>query len=149
MAFIFNITSDIILSTFVTLMKFILFLLMFMTSQIAAGNALAEPAVSEKMIPVTVKIDFGPAEKPSVDWKISVKEGATPKEALCSILSVQQGATCCDAREVKQIDGISADPVKNRWWRVKINGTSKNVSPYKSHLKANDIVEWIYFEDAQ
>ena len=126
-----------------------LIILLFLGFHVAGGCLHAEPPAAEAMVPITVKIDFGPAEKPSVEQKISIKEGATPNEALKAFLPVEQGAICCDAKEIKTINGVAADPVKNRWWRLKINGTSKNASPYKSHLKAGDVMEWIYFEDAQ
>lgn len=101
------------------------------------------------MVPVQVRIDFGPAGKPLIEKEISIREGATPKEALKKICTVQQGAACCDPAEVKGIDGVTIDPMQNRWWRLKINGTAKKASPHKSRLKAGDRMEWIYFEDKQ
>ncbi len=101
------------------------------------------------MIPVTVRVDFGPAHKPVKVQKVMVRESSSPKDALRELFPVEQGSTCCHPEEVKGIDGISVDPLKNRWWRLMINGTGKNASPHKSHLKAGDLMEWVYIEDAQ
>ena len=117
--------------------------------QTTAGNLLLNSSLPPRMVPITVRIDFGPAHKPVKVQKVTVRDGASPKEALKEVFPVEEGATCCHPEEVKGIDGVSVDPLKNWWWRVLINGTGKNVSPQKSHLKAGDIMEWIYFEDAQ
>lgn len=104
---------------------------------------------ADTTIPITVKIDFGPADRPAIEKKISVRNQSTPKEALKNFISVEEGFVCCHNKEIKGIGGVNADPVKNRWWRLKINGDSKNVNPEKSKLKAGDVMEWSYFEDAQ
>lgn len=129
----------------------ILILLLFTCPQVTAGNVLLTTSMLSvaRLVPVTVKVDFGPAGKFSVEKQIKIRDKATPGEAVRQILPVEKGAICCHPDEVKGIDGISADPMKNRWWRLKINGSSKDVSPHKSHLKSGDIVEWIYFQDAQ
>ncbi len=124
-------------------------LFLLVSPQLVAGNLLSASLVPAKMVPTTVRIDFGPAGKPSIEKEIKIPEGATPKQALAKICPFQSGATCCDPAEVKGIDGVSVDPLQNRWWQLKINGTRKNASPHKSHLKAGDVMEWIYFEDKQ
>lgn len=100
-------------------------------------------------VPITVRIDFGPADRPSIEKQILIQDQSTPKEAIKSFISIQEGFVCCHDNEIKGIDGVSADPIKNRWWRLKINGDSRNVSPEKSKLKAGDVMEWVYFEDVQ
>ena len=101
------------------------------------------------MVPIEIRVDFGPSGKPTVQKKIIVREGVTPKQALAQMLPVESGAACCHPAEVKGIDGVSIDPMKNRWWRLEINGTTKMASPHKSHLKAGDVMRWIYFEEKQ
>jgi len=101
------------------------------------------------MVRVTTKIDFGPAGRPSIEKEIVVPKGTTPKEALRKICPIEAGAACCHPAEVKGIDGVSINPMQNRWWRLKINGTSKNASPHKTRLKGGEIMEWVYFEDKQ
>ena len=130
-------------------MSYLLILLFLASPQVTTGNFLFKSALPPKMVPVTVRIDFGPAGRPPLEKNISVPEGATPKQALGKICPFESGAACCHPAEVKGIDGVTIDPMQNRWWRLKINGASKKVSPHKSHLKANDIMEWVYFEDKQ
>lgn len=96
-----------------------------------------------------MRVDFGPAGKPEVQKEILVKDRSTPKEALKQVASIEEGKACCHPAEVKGIGGVSVDPLENRWWQLKINGTGKNASPHKSHLRAGDLVEWVYFEDLQ
>ena len=128
-------------------LTFLLFLLA--SPQAMTGNLLFVSAIPPKIVPIKVRIDFGPAGKPAIEKEIVIREGATPKEALRKICPIVAGATCCDPAEVKGIDGVSVDPLQNRWWRLKINGTAKHASPHKSHLKAGDVMEWVYFEDKQ
>lgn len=101
-----------------------------------------------KPFQIEVKVDFGPAAKPSHSEKIYVEKGTTPKEAVSQVLPVLSGKTCCSFREIMEIGGARVDPAKNRWWTCAVNG-SKKVSPQKKKLKAGDVVEWIYVQDEQ
>lgn len=101
-----------------------------------------------KAYPITVRVDFGPADKPAHEEKIFVEKGTTPKEAVSQIFPVLSGKTCCSFREIMAIDGVKVDPAKNRWWTCAVNG-SKKVSPQKKKLKSGDRVEWVYSEDGQ
>ncbi len=130
-------------------MNLAILILLLTSPQFTAGNLLLSMSMPAALIPVTVKVDFGPAGKPSVQKEFTIKDHSTPKEALSKVLPIEEGAICCHPAEVKAIDGVSGDPMKNRWWRLKINGSEKKASPHKSHLKAGDVVEWIYFEDRQ
>jgi len=130
-------------------MSYLLVLLFLASPQVTAGNFIFTSVLPPKMVPVTVRIDFGPEGKPLIEKEIKVPEGATPKQALQGMIPIVEGSACCDPAEVKGIDGVLIDPMQNRWWRLKINGASKKASPHKSHLKAGDRMEWIYFEDLQ
>jgi hypothetical protein len=130
-------------------MSYFLILLLLTSPQVTTGNLITKSMIPPKMVPIYVSIDFGPAGRPAIAKEVIVPEGATPKQALKKICAVQEGAACCHAEEVKGINGVSVNPLENRWWRLQINGTSKNVSPYKSHLKTGDRMAWIYFEDKQ
>lgn len=125
-------------------------LLLFLTSpQVTASHYISTALVPPKQVPITVRIDFGPAGKAAVEKEMIVREGTTPKEALKQIFPIVEGSACCNPAEVKGIDGVTVDPMANRWWRLKINGTSEKASPHKSRLRAGDRMEWIYFEDKQ
>ena len=130
-------------------MSIALLLLLLATPQLTTGNLLSPYVVPPKRVPIQVSIDFGPAGKPAVDKEIIIREGSTPRQVLEQIFPVEKGAACCHAEEVKGIDGVSIDPLKNRWWKLELNGTTKNASPYKSYLKAGDRMRWIYFEETQ
>ncbi len=130
-------------------MSYLLLLLLLASPQVSAGNFIFISVLPPKMVPITVRIDFGPAGKSLVEKEIKVPEGATPKQALQGMIPIVEGSACCDPAEVKGIDGVTIDPLENRWWILKINGTKKNASPHKSHLKAGDRMEWVYFEDQQ
>lgn len=97
---------------------------------------------------IEVKVDFGPAGKPSHAEKIFVEKGTTPKEAVSQVFPVLSGKTCCSYREIMEIGGVRVDPAKNRWWTCAVNG-SKKVSPQKKKLKKGDMVEWVYIQDEQ
>lgn len=130
-------------------MSYILLLLLLASPQVSAGNFIFISVLPPKMVPVSVRIDFGPSGKSLIDREIKVPEGATPKQALQGMIPITEGSACCDPAEVKGIDGVTIDPINNRWWKLKINGTSKKASPHKSHLKAGDRMDWVYFEDIQ
>ena len=130
-------------------MNVVLLLLFLASPSLTAGNYFFTAVLPRKMVSLTVRVDFGPAEMPTIEKEIMIPEGATPKEALKRVCPIEAGAACCHPAEVKGINGISMDPMRNRWWILKINGSKKNASPHKSHLKAGDRMEWIYLEDKQ
>ncbi|MBI3615906.1 MAG: DUF4430 domain-containing protein [Candidatus Omnitrophica bacterium] len=101
-----------------------------------------------KAFDVTLEVDFGPAQKPSLRRTLQVERGATPEGLVAKVFPSQRGAVCCDPREVATIDGVAADPAANRWWTVSLNG-SKKVSPYKTKLKSGDVVRWEYRQSVQ
>lgn len=98
--------------------------------------------------PVEVRVDFGPAGKPSHSEIIYVEKGTTPKEAVSQVFPVMAGKTCCSFREIMEIGGVRVDPAQNRWWTCSVNG-SKKISPQKKKLKRGDVVEWAYVQDEQ
>lgn len=130
-------------------MTYLMLLLLLTSPQVTAGNLLLKQAFPPKKVTIHAHVDFGPAGKPLIEKEVTVPEGATPKEALKKISAVTGGAACCHPEEVKGIDGVLIDPLKNRWWKLALNGTTKNASPHKSYLKAGDRMEWVYFEDKQ
>ena len=108
----------------------------------------ATPEPKPERLPITVRIDFGPADKPGREERLLVDKGSTPKDALSMVVPIQSGEVCCNTREVAAIDGIRPDPTKNRWWNCRLNDTT-NFSPFLKELQAGDKVEWIYSEQLQ
>ena len=130
-------------------MTLALLMLLLTSPQVSAGNFIFTSSLPPKMIQIEAIVDFGPAGKPALHKQIIIREGTTPKEALKQILPVESGAACCHPAEVKGIGGVSIDPMKNRWWKLRINGNTRHASPHKSHLRTGDVMEWTYFEDRQ
>lgn len=114
----------------------------------AAGKS--APRREHARIPVTVRVDFGPAaaRKPALEQQLMVDEGSTPKDAVSLLVPIQSGEVCCDTREVLAIDGVRPDPSKNWWWNCRVNGSSK-ISAHRTVLNAGDTVEWFYHEVPQ
>lgn len=127
----------------------LLIFLLAVSPLVGTGRILIAPIEGPPEFAVRLLVDFGPAAKAPVDREVRVPRGATPKEALESVLSVESGAICCHAQEVKGIGGVRADPLKNRWWRCEVNGEGRSVSPHKTRLQAGDLLKWTYFEARQ
>lgn len=126
------------------------FLLSCMTLATWAGMSHADTTTEPqpKRFPVVVKVDFGPAKKPAHEQRMMVDEGSTAKDVVSLLLPIQSGAICCNTRELAAIDGVWADPAKNRWWTCRINGSTK-IGPFRTELHAGDRVEWVYIERPQ
>ncbi len=103
---------------------------------------------SPARLPVTMRIDFGPAGKPSQEQHILVDRGSTAKDAASLVAPIQSGAICCNTRELAAIDGVWADAAQNAWWTCRING-SPRISPFKTELRSGDRVEWIFVKQSQ
>ena len=103
---------------------------------------------SPKRFPVTVRVDFGSAEKATMEKEVMVDPGSTPKDVVSLVFPIQSGAICCNTRELAAIDGVWADPAQNRWWSCRVNN-STNLNPFQLELKPQDRVEWIYREEQQ
>lgn len=117
---------------------------------VLASAVSLEAALDERdRLPVTLRVDFGPAGKPAYEEALRVDKGSTPKDVVSLAFPIQSGATCCDTREVAAIDGVRSEPAANRWWTCQINGSKHGVSPYRTKLRAGDRVEWIYVQESQ
>lgn len=101
-----------------------------------------------KRVPVVIKVDFGPAGKPTREEHLLVDAGSTPKDVVSILFPIQSGDICCNTREIASIDGVRPDPARNHWWTCRLNG-SPRLSPFRTVLKANDRIEWTYLEQSQ
>jgi len=115
----------------------------------------APPAAAEEQappeperFPIVVQVDFGPADRSPREERLTVDAGTTPKDAVSLLFPIQSGAVCCNTRELAAIDGVRADPAKNRWWSCRVNGSTK-LSPFRMELQPEDRVEWVYREQSQ
>lgn len=111
-----------------------------------ALRAAKDSASASTRFPIVVRVDFGPAEKSVREERLLVDRGSTPKDAVSLLFPIQSGDVCCNTREIAAIDGVRPDPARNHWWVCRLNG-SRKVSPFRTPLKAGDLVEWIYLEE--
>ena len=114
----------------------------------AGGCARSDQFATHERIPVTVRVEFGPANKPSKEAELMVDRGSTPKDVVSILFPIQSGEVCCNTREIASIDGVRPDPSRNRWWNCRLNG-STNVGAFRTELKPHDRVEWFYHEQSQ
>ena len=98
--------------------------------------------------PVEIKVDFGPTGKPALTRTLEVDRKTTPKEAVSLIFPVMSGKVCSSIHDLLEIDGVRPDKEKNLWWILTVNG-SRHVSPYRTHLKRGDLVEWRYLKEIE
>ena len=98
--------------------------------------------------PVEIRVDFGPAGKPALTRTLEVDRKTTPKEAVSLMLPVMSGKVCSSMHDLLEIDGVRPDAVENFWWILTVNG-SRRVSPYRTHLKRGDLVEWRYLKEIE
>jgi len=102
----------------------------------------------QERLPIVVRVDFGPAGNAAREEHLLVDAGSTPKDVVSLLFPIESGAICCNTRELAAINGVRADPARNRWWTCRVNG-SPNISPFQTELKPEDRVEWIYLEQQQ
>ena len=122
---------------------------LFLCLLIPICGAAAEPEESQgERFPIVVRVDFGPAGNAAREEHLLVDAGSTPKDVASLLFPIQSGATCCNTRELAAINGVRADPARNRWWTCRVNG-SPNISPFQTELKPGDRIEWVYVEQAQ
>lgn len=101
-----------------------------------------------KTFNIQLKVDFGPAGKPSYDQPLEVERGSTAKDAVAQVFPIQSGKFCCSLREVGTIDGVKTEPEKSNWWICLLNG-SKNFNPRTKELAPGDVVEWKYIHEVR
>ena len=114
----------------------------------SAGSAEEIAREKPKRFPVTIQVDFGSAGQPSHQEQVLVDEGTTPKDAVSILFPIQSGEACCNTRELIAINGVRIDPAKNRWWNCRVNG-SPQVSSFRTEVKPEDRIEWVYAERPQ
>lgn len=78
---------------------------------------------------------------------LSLPEGSTVSQALESVYAVKHAVVCCDSRDIWSVNGLAADPYKEKWWIIKVNGNTQNTSSTRK-LSDGDVVELVYMENA-
>jgi hypothetical protein len=95
-------------------------------------------------IRVTVEVDYGPKDKPSIKKVVKLKEGSTVVDATKAVTDLKQGFVCCDMKDVETIGGVKCDAENEGWWLYDINGEKGPVSAYRCLLVDGDRVSWRY-----
>lgn len=130
-----------------TVLLFTVFAILALSSP-AYAMAKRPRSSQPKTFAIHMKVDFGPAGKPTYDKLLFIEKGTTPKEAVSQVFPVLSGKACCSLKDLAGIDGVNMDPVTNRWWMCYLNDSTK-FSPHKKKLKKGDRVEWRYSESSQ
>ena len=87
-----------------------------------------------------------PASRLRFRHAIEIPLGSRAVDALRSVYNVEQGLVCCDARDVRAINGLAVDPHREKWWVLKVNGNTQNTSS-QTVLGDGDLLEAVYLED--
>jgi hypothetical protein len=96
------------------------------------------------MIEVTVTIDFGPAEQPRFEKRITVLEKSTVLDALLTLIPVATSAKYGMDHFVEQIAEVRNDFASDRGWHFEVNGYGSNVPAERYLVKNGDWIKWLY-----
>ena len=105
------------------------------------GNAWGAPMGK---IGVEVDIDYGPAGKPPIRQKVSVKPGSTVVAATRAVAPVKQGVVCCNDQDVQAIAGVVCDKTAGCYWIYSVNGKKGPIPAFQFRLREGDRVVWRY-----
>jgi len=101
-------------------------------------------AVPGASIHVRVEVDDGPQGKATDRKKVLLPKGSTVVDATRAAAKMEQGFVCCDAKDVRTLNGVRCDPKKNGWWLYEVNGKMGQVAAHRYVLKEGDRVTWRY-----
>ena len=124
--------------------RVVLFALIFCAG-LASGAMPFLGSLMPGKFPIELRVDFGPAGKPALTRTLEVDRNTTPKEAVSLVFPVMSGKVCSSIHDLLEIDGVRPDAAKKFWWICTVNG-SRHVSPYRTHLKRGDLLEWRYLK---
>ena len=125
----------------------VVFIIVFCAGLFFGALPFLGPLIPGKF-PVEIRVDFGPAGKPALTRTLEVDRKTTPKDAVSLVFPVMSGKVCSSIHDLLSIDGVRPDAAKNLWWILTVNG-SRRVSPYRTHLKRGDHVEWRYLMEIE
>ena len=127
--------------------KAFIFIIVFCAGLVIGALPFLGPLMPGKF-PVELRVDFGPAGKHALTRTLEVDRKTTPKEVVSLVLPVMSGKVCSSIHDLLEIDGVRPDAAKNFWWILTVNG-SRQVSPYRTHLKRGDLVAWRYLKEIE
>src|SRR5262245_9880259 len=104
--------------------------------------------MENRMIRVTVTIDFGPAGRPAYDKMVTVPEKSTVLDALSLSVPVVTLPRYGMDYFVESIDGVQNDFAADGGWRFEVNGRASNVPAERYLVKKNEWIKWRYFTGA-
>jgi hypothetical protein len=96
------------------------------------------------MIAVTLTIDFGPADKPRYESRLTLHEKSTVLDALMSAVSVVTLPRYGMDYFVEAIDGVNNQFELELAWRFEVNGYGSSVPAERYLLKNSDWINWFY-----
>jgi len=100
-----------------------------------------------KIIEVTVTIDFGPADRREIEKIVSVHEKSTVLDALMNAIPVVTSNRLAMEHFVEEIGGIRNDFASDRAWHFEVNGYRSEVPAERYLVKNGDWIKWLYIAE--
>jgi len=93
---------------------------------------------------VSLRIDFGSADKPALEREVTLPRGSNVVDATRRAAVVEQDWLCCSKDDVWSIGGVGPDTRLDRYWMWKLDGALGPNFPVKHVLSEGERIEWIY-----
>ena len=100
--------------------------------------------LEQKMIEVTITIDFGSARQSLLEASVNLPERCTVFDALSRAVPVVTSHKFGMDHFVEEIDGIRNDFASDRGWHFEVNGYRSNVPAERYLVKNGDWIKWLY-----
>jgi len=97
-----------------------------------------------KIIEVTVVVDFSSQAQPTIEKRVTLPEKSTAFDALSASVPVVTSRKFGMDHFVEQIVGIRNDFATDRGWYFEVNGYRSNVPAERYLLKDGDLIKWLY-----
>jgi hypothetical protein len=108
---------------------------------------MAAEMTSNKIIEVTIVINFGSESQPPIQQTITVSGGSTVFDALRRTVPVITSCKFGMDHFVEAICGVSNNFTTGGGWHFEVNGHRSNVPAERYLLKGGDWIKWLYLAD--
>jgi Domain of unknown function (DUF4430) len=98
----------------------------------------------DKIIQVTVVIDFKSNPQPRVEKTVTVPAKSTVFDALSAAVPVVTSRKFGMDHFVEEIAGVRNDFASDRGWHFEVNGYRSNVPAERYLVKDGDLIKWLY-----
>ena len=97
-----------------------------------------------KIIEVTVVVDFRPGTELPVEKTVNMPEKSTVFDALSVAAPVVTSRKFGMDHFVEEIAGVKNDFAEDRGWHFEVNGYRSNVPAERYLVKDGDLIKWLY-----